>query len=249
MIRRFIVIGIFTVIWPSLFVLLFNDASKLDQGPGVLTWLGLELNLSAFLGILSSLSLTLILYSGNLIQNLLTGEYSFDFDIFQFRALIAAPVYEETIFRGVLIPAMICSGFSPKSSIFLSGLIFGVTHLYHLVEIFKSKVNVPNLVAGTFLQVVYTSIFGTFAAYTFLRTGSLFSPILIHAFCNYMGVPDLHYFHPNHSAYKHRVLISTAYAIGIPSFFLCMPLLMDPVLYNPWFYRVHEIYHGKYLMS
>ena len=242
-------IGLLTIIWPALFVALFNDSSKLDQGPGVLTWLGLNLNLSSFLGVLSGLSLTLLLYSGNLILNLLTGEFKLEWDIFKFRALVAAPVYEETIFRGVMIPAMICAGFSPKSSIFLSGSVFGVTHLYHLLEIFKNKVNVPNLVTSTLLQVIYTSIFGTFAAYTYLRTGSLFTPILIHAFCNYMGVPDLNYFHPNHSAYRHRMLISTAYIMGISSFLLCMPLLMDPVLYNPWLYRVHEIYIGKYLIS
>jgi prenyl protein peptidase len=39
------------------------------------------------------------------------------------------------------------------------------------------------------LQFTYTTLFGGYATFLFLRTGSLLSVILVHAFCNWMGFP------------------------------------------------------------
>lgn len=39
-------------------------------------------------------------------------------------------------------------------------------------------------------QFTYTTVFGCYSAYVFTATGSLLSPILVHSFCNWMGVPD-----------------------------------------------------------
>lgn len=38
-------------------------------------------------------------------------------------------------------------------------------------------------------QLLYTSLFGFFAAFVFLRTGNLFAAIAAHTFCNFMGLP------------------------------------------------------------
>jgi prenyl protein peptidase len=43
----------------------------------------------------------------------------------------------------------------------------------------------------TVVQLLYTTLFGTYCAYLFLRTGSIFPPISAHAFCNVMGLPEL----------------------------------------------------------
>ena len=40
-------------------------------------------------------------------------------------------------------------------------------------------------------QLTYTSLFGFFAAFVFLRTGNLLSVCLAHSFCNWMGLPRL----------------------------------------------------------
>lgn len=42
-------------------------------------------------------------------------------------------------------------------------------------------------------QFTYTSVFGFYCSYLFLRTGSVFAPITAHVFCNIMGVPQLGY--------------------------------------------------------
>lgn len=44
-------------------------------------------------------------------------------------------------------------------------------------------------VMRTVLQFSYTSLFGFYAAFLFLRTGSLPAVILAHSFCNWMGLP------------------------------------------------------------
>ncbi len=47
----------------------------------------------------------------------------------------------------------------------------------------------PHLV----FQLSYTTLFGSFASYLFLRTGSILPPITAHIFCNIMGLPQLGY--------------------------------------------------------
>ncbi|KAK3114601.1 CAAX prenyl protease, partial [Teratosphaeriaceae sp. CCFEE 6253] len=38
-------------------------------------------------------------------------------------------------------------------------------------------------------QLTYTSLFGFFAAFVYLRTGNIWAVILAHSFCNWMGIP------------------------------------------------------------
>ena len=47
----------------------------------------------------------------------------------------------------------------------------------------------PVALAGSVLQFSYTSLFGIYATFLFLRTGSLGAVIAVHTFCNCMGLP------------------------------------------------------------
>jgi len=47
-----------------------------------------------------------------------------------------------------------------------------------------------NLAVRQVFQFTYTTIFGSYCSYLFLRTGSIFHPIVAHVFCNVMGVPQ-----------------------------------------------------------
>lgn len=44
---------------------------------------------------------------------------------------------------------------------------------------------------GTIFQLAFTTLFGIFVTFVFLRTGNVWSCILIHTFCNWMGVPQV----------------------------------------------------------
>jgi prenyl protein peptidase len=80
-------------------------------------------------------------------------------------------------------------------------LVFGGAHLHHLVEFVQSRTpddrRYPppavwiNGIAMSLFQFIYTSLFGFFAAFVFLRTGNLWAVIAAHSFCNKMGVPRL----------------------------------------------------------
>lgn len=62
-------------------------------------------------------------------------------------------------------------------------------------------------------QLGYTTLFGWFAAYLFVRTGSVLPPLVSHVFCNVMGIylPSTALArHPEHklgASVKHHTLI------------------------------------------
>jgi len=84
--------------------------------------------------------------------------------IFLFTAAIAAPIFEETLFRGFLLPSL--TRYLPVwGAIVVSSLIFAIAHLS------VSEV-LPLTVLGSVLGFVYT------------RSRNLLSPMLLHSLWN-----------------------------------------------------------------
>jgi membrane protease YdiL (CAAX protease family) len=84
--------------------------------------------------------------------------------IFLFTAAVAAPIFEETLFRGFLLPSL--TRYVPVSgAIALSSLLFAVAHLS------VSEV-LPLTMLGAVLGVVYT------------RSRNLLAPMLLHSLWN-----------------------------------------------------------------
>lgn len=86
---------------------------------------------------------------------------------------------------------MLLAQTSVTKTIFLSPVIFGLAHLHHFYEFRISHPQVPVSVSllRSLLQLTYTSLFGAYATFLFLRTGSLLAIFVVHAFCNCMGLP------------------------------------------------------------
>jgi prenyl protein peptidase len=86
---------------------------------------------------------------------------------------------------------MLLAQTSVAKTIFLSPVIFGLAHLHHFYEfrIAHPAVPVQAAVARSLVQFCYTSLFGAYAIFVFLRTGSLLAIVVVHAFCNCMGFP------------------------------------------------------------
>ncbi|KAF2478904.1 hypothetical protein BDY17DRAFT_328413 [Neohortaea acidophila] len=118
-----------------------------------------------------------------------------------FRNLVVAPASEELVFRALVIPLFQLAQTGVTRIVFVTPLIFGVAHVHHLVEFIQSRTppnrRIPPLalclqgVVISLFQFAYTSIFGWFAAFVFLRTGNIWAAIVAHSFCNHMGVPRL----------------------------------------------------------
>lgn len=94
----------------------------------------------------------------------------------------------------MIIPLHVLAHFSGKQIIFLTPLYFGIAHIHHLYEFRLTHPQTPLLLAvlRSLFQFTYTSLFGFFAAFVFLRTGNVYSAILAHTFCNWMGLPRLY---------------------------------------------------------
>lgn len=105
-----------------------------------------------------------------------------------YRNLVAGPLTEELLFRSASLPLFLLSPATPSTLIFLTPLIFGLAHIHHIYE---SSFHIPfsHAVLQSLFQLCYTTLFGSFVAFVFLRTGSLLAVILAHAFCNWMGLP------------------------------------------------------------
>jgi hypothetical protein len=102
--------------------------------------------------------------SNPLLQLALESQDTTALSIFFFTAAIAAPLFEEVLFRGFLLPSL-TRYFSVWGAIFVSALLFAIAHL-SLSEI------LPLSALGVVLGVVYT------------RSRNLLAPMLLHSLWN-----------------------------------------------------------------
>ncbi|KAF2826226.1 Abi-domain-containing protein [Ophiobolus disseminans] len=108
-----------------------------------------------------------------------------------YRNFVVGPVSEELVWRSFIVPLHVLGNFSGKQIVFLTPLYFGIAHVHHLYEFRITHSEVPFIVAvlRSLFQFTYTSLFGFFAAFVYLRTGNVFTCMLVHTFCNWMGLP------------------------------------------------------------
>lgn len=108
-----------------------------------------------------------------------------------YRNYVAGPITEEIIFRSTLIPLHLLAKISPSKIVFLTPLYFGIAHVHHFYEFTLTHPHTPLLPAiiRTLFQFTYTTLFGWFAAWIYVRTGSIYACIIIHTFCNWVGLP------------------------------------------------------------
>jgi prenyl protein peptidase len=109
------------------------------------------------------------------------------------RNLVAGPVTEEILFRSASVPLMLLARASIKETIFLSPVVFGLAHFHHFYEFRLTNPGVPfaAALARTVFQLGFTTVFGAYATFIYIRTGSLLAVCAVHAFCNTMGLPRL----------------------------------------------------------
>ena len=107
------------------------------------------------------------------------------------RNLVAGPVSEELMFRSLVIPLHLLAKMDPTRIVFITPLYFGIAHIHHFYEFVLTHPESPVFAAllRSLFQFTYTSLFGFFAAFVFLRTGSLYAAIIAHSFCNWAGLP------------------------------------------------------------
>jgi membrane protease YdiL (CAAX protease family) len=105
------------------------------------------------------------------VQQLLTGT-PFYFLVFTF---LIAPIDEEILFRGFLVPRLGGIFKSAWAGIIVSAIIFAILHLSYL--------SVSEFAAAF--------LFGLLAGYAFYKTKSLYPSILAHMFVNFLTIASL----------------------------------------------------------
>lgn len=146
-------------------------------------------------------------------------------DVMVWRNYVVAPFTEELVFRACMIPLLLCGGFKMYNIIFLSPIFFSLAHLNHLFELHQQGCNFMRSLLIVGVQLGYTVIFGWYAAFLFIRTGNLVSPIVAHILCNMMGLPAF-------SSPRTRGVTSLAFLAGSVSFFCLLFPATSPKLYN-----------------
>lgn len=98
---------------------------------------------------------------------------------------------EEILFRSAAVPLMLLARTSLARTILVSPLVFGLAHAHHLYEFRVAHPAVPwsAALARAALQLAYTTLFGAYATFVFLRAGSLLAAVAVHVLCNCMGLP------------------------------------------------------------
>lgn len=99
-----------------------------------------------------------------------------------------------------------------------------------MIERLRSGMEKKTAIIISFFQFFYTSIFGIYSAFLFVRTGHFIAPFIAHAFCNHMGFPDI----PDLLAQKQpkKSIFLILYILGLSSWILLLPTLTDPQLFN-----------------
>lgn len=237
--RRFISVAVTCiVVMPILWC--FGSVSSSKNAHGLLEWLGLR-----FYGFIPALVLplllTMVLFMGPLSLHYMDGVFRLYLEpkywtnslknYVWLRNHIVAPVSEEFIFRACMLPLLV-PHFGEGWSIFLCPLFFGVAHLHHMIEkVTQHKEEVSDAFKQSLFQMSYTTVFGAYSAFLFLRTGHFLAPVLAHAFCNHMGFPAFNEVLAYDDKSIRRKLIA-AFVIGLLVWLYLLYPLTTPYLYS-----------------
>lgn len=103
-------------------------------------------------------------------------------------AMLKPGIWEEVAFRGIIL-VLLMKKYSKKTSIFVNGILFGLFHSLNILTAFMNAFLFeiepePGFWVYTLFQIGYTTFFGIFLAYLFIKTESLIPCILTHYLVN-----------------------------------------------------------------
>jgi len=163
------------------------------------------------------------------------AKITYSFDILAAKNLIAAPCFEEFIYRTCLINFCIESGaLTLKEAVYVMPFFFAISHLHHAIAEYKQRgLKKRQLIIVTLFRLGYTNIFGIYSGLVYIKTGSIWPAIALHSQCNFFGFPSFSNFFDREYLLPDRVFAGAFYIIGTILFFS----YFDSTLagYQPWF--------------
>ncbi|XP_014663824.1 PREDICTED: CAAX prenyl protease 2-like, partial [Priapulus caudatus] len=233
--RRFISVFVVCCIAPIyLKKLVLPSYPEIFEEHTLWQWLGVKVNGLA-IAILLPCLLTMILFMGPLMLQYLDGLVPLYLGHIRVVCCRLTPL--QTRLYAAYVAACIATcddGAAPisrgSSSRVSVSPLSAITQLKKLCNrtLAQTFINVHVMFFSVF-QFSYTTIFGTYSAFLFLRTGHLAAPFVAHSFCNHMGFPAfnevLSHRHPK------RTFIALSYIVGLLLWIYLMWSATDPM----WF--------------
>lgn len=232
---RMLATGLVSAVAPF-YMLLWADSNTSDQGDELHHVLGIKLD-GIIPAVLYPVLLVSVLYCGVWIHSMIVSKgmfkayinaslTEFNTDII-LRNYVMAPFVEEFVFRACMLP-MLTASVGMKIGVIVCPLFFGIAHGHHLVEWYRwRQIPFADALLITIVQLCYTSLFGLYSAFLFVRTGHLVSPVISHVYCNIMGLPDINAITQS----KHSVILWCIYVCSLVCFFILLIPLTEPALY------------------
>ncbi|CAH2094699.1 unnamed protein product [Euphydryas editha] len=185
------------------------------------------------------LFLTAILFLGPLTMHFIAGTWKLYAepmywisswqDLVWLRNHIMAPLSEEWVFRSCMMPLLL-QCLEPFTAVFTGPLLFGIAHFHHVHEMLANGRSLKSALFIALFQFSFTTVFGAYSAYLFLRTGHLFAPVIAHIFCNHLGFPN--FFEVFHFPLMQRILIICNFLLGLFLWCYLLVPLTDPYIYD-----------------
>ncbi|XP_041969829.1 CAAX prenyl protease 2 [Aricia agestis] len=240
--RRFFGVSCVMIIAPFFTQLFLKEHSV--QNVDIYVQLGLRLP-----GLISAsvlpLLLTAILFLGPLTMQFLSGTWRIYLepvywwsswqDLVWVRNHVMAPLSEEWVWRACMTPLLL-QCLEPMTAVFVGPLLFGIAHLHHMHELMKGGWQFKDALMISTFQLMFTSIFGAYSAFLFLRTGHFVAPLIAHMFCNHMGFPN--FSEVGKYPLLQRIIIICNFILGLTLWCYLLFPLTSPDIYDNRLYSV-----------
>jgi len=142
------------------------------------------------------------------------------------RNQVVAPATEEFVFRGCMVPLLVPI-LGSGMTIVVAPLFFGFAHFHHIHEkLMTTRLTLAQILPSSCFQFLYTSLYGAYSVFLFLRTGHVMAPIVAHSVCNHMGFPnfgDIFLY-----SKKTQALLWLAFVVGLTGWVYLLSPLTDP---------------------
>ncbi|XP_063610721.1 CAAX prenyl protease 2-like [Penaeus indicus] len=149
------------------------------------------------------------------------------------RNQVVAPFSEEFTFRACMLPILL-QCVSPGKAVFIAPLFFGVAHLHHAVDRLRLGIDLPSVILLSCFQFLYTSVFGFYSAFLFIRTGHFLPLFAVHAFCNHMGLPEMKEMLNKPTPVRNKLM--AFHVLGLVAWYFLLYPLTEPSLYSNTLY-------------
>ncbi|TKY87018.1 hypothetical protein EX895_003695 [Sporisorium graminicola] len=154
------------------------------------------------------------------------------------RNFVVGPLTEELVFRSSILSLLFFAGVSRAKLVWATPGFFAIAHAHHAYSVYlaggRTRSAAVRAAVSAGVQLGYTTVFGWYANFLFLRSASVCAPAVAHVVCNVMGLPN-----PVDGGERHagrKTAIWTAHAAGIVLFARSLFPLTSLSIWGPSLY-------------